>query len=98
VASAERFFGALGIWRYPFDRFMYVQAQLKLGGVDFVLDRTTEQLLRDFPGNGIGQNGLEVWEQVNHGVRFQTHATLSVGYDTIRYHPGTGPLSGRSIL
>lgn len=97
-ASAERFYGVFGIVRYPFDRFLYLQGELAAGGVNYVLDRNTELLLRDYPGDALGRNALDVWHDLNRESYFQSSASLSLGYDTIRYHPGTGPLTGRSLL
>jgi hypothetical protein len=97
-ASGERFFGGFGIIRYPFDRFLFIQGELAFGGVDYVLDRVTAENLRNYPGTRIGENALDVWRDRNQEKRFQSTASVSLGYDTIRYHPGTGPITGRSLL
>jgi hypothetical protein len=95
--SAERFFGVTGTARYPFDRFTFVQGSLSAGGLDFFLYDGTEECLRD--ANCIGREGvLDQWEGANDDVRFQLEPSVSLGYNTIRYHPQTGPFMGHSLL
>lgn len=96
--SAERFYGALGIVRYPLDRFIYLQADLSLGGVGVALSSDNEDFLRSLPPDASGRNLLDVWRSENVDQHFQTEASLRLGFDTIRYHRGTGPLAGSSIL
>lgn len=97
--SYERFYGGFGVLRYPFNRFFYVQGDLALGGTSFALDSYWRDQLRNFPRPGTeAGNALDYWDRVNGGVRFQSRASLSFGYDTIRYHRATGPLDGTSVL
>ncbi|MFP4597682.1 MAG: tolB protein precursor protein [Persicimonas sp.] len=95
--SSERFFGATGTVRYPFDRFSFIQGSLAAGGLDFFVFDGTEECLRD--PSCIGREGaFEQWEQTNEDVRFQLEPSASVGHNTIRYHPQTGPFMGHSML
>ena len=90
-SSLERFFGVMALARYPFSSFRYVEAQLALGGVRYFLE--------DFERIGLRQEGrLAAWLEENDNTWPQAQATLRLGYDTIRYHPLTGPFSGSSLL
>lgn len=96
--SGERFFGALGSVRYPINRFVHVQTELAVGGVNyFLLDQ--EQTLLEFPQfNGTGLDLYDRWQAANNGTRFQTELTVRFGVDTLRHHYATGPVSGNSLL
>ncbi len=96
--SGERFFGGMFSMRYPFHRFSYVQGDLKIGGVDYFLQEDSRDYLRNPERNPAGQNLLPAWEEQRDGIRFQTETSARIGYDTIRYHPGTGPLAGGSAM
>lgn len=97
--SAERYYGVLGTVRYPFDRFVYAQTDLSVGGVSyFFMYDTTEALLADPIANGTGRDLLGEWEAANDFPRFQTEAAFRFGIDTTRYHPRTGPVAGTSAL
>ncbi|MBA2663839.1 MAG: PD40 domain-containing protein [Bradymonadaceae bacterium] len=96
--SAERFYGTRATLRYPLDRFLYVQADLAVGAVSYFLPQGSENFLRRQEQEPTREPLVSVWEQENDGTRFQTSPSLSLGYNTIRYHPGTGPISGTSIL
>jgi hypothetical protein len=93
-SSGERFFGALGSARYPFNTFFYLQGDLSIGGASYFLDDTTEFILYTDPGGDL----YTAWRDQNRGVRFQSEASAQVGYNTIRYHYATGPLAGSSAL
>ncbi len=95
--SEERFFGVTGTARYPFSRFTFLQGSLALGGLDFFLFDGTKACVKD--PNCIGAAGVyQQWDQANADVRFQAEPSVSVGYNTIRYHPQTGPFMGHSLL
>jgi hypothetical protein len=102
LAYYQRDFGVVGALRYPLDRFRRFEAELTLGGVQ-------RYCLTDFSGAVTLQcEGLALvggpygstaeWEERNGGVNFQASPTVRYGYDTIRYDPYTGPLSGSSLL
>ncbi|MFZ5471700.1 MAG: tolB protein precursor protein [Myxococcota bacterium] len=97
-SSGERFFGLLTSARYPFNRFVYAQADVGIGGVNyFLLD--AEKALLEFPQfTGTGQALLEPWRAANQGTRFQTEGSLRLGADTLRYHYATGPIAGGAVL
>jgi hypothetical protein len=96
--STERYYGVLGTVRYPFDRFVYAQTDLSVGGVSYFLYDSTRALLANPVDNGTGRNLLLEWQDNNDFPRFQTEAALRLGVDTIRYHPKTGPVAGTSAL
>lgn len=88
--SGERFYGGRASLRYPFNRFTFVQGDFAVGGVAFFLpDR-----VRDTAGAA----ALSQWEEIHDTHRFQTSPSLSFGYNSIRLHPGTGPIDGTSAL
>jgi hypothetical protein len=80
ISFAERFFGASAIVRYPFNRFLFAQAGLSLGGAQGI------------DANLIGLTG------VRDSVTFQGEVSARIGYDTVRYHPSTGPIAGNSAI
>jgi hypothetical protein len=89
--SGERFFGALGVIRYPLDRFRNVQLGLSAGGVArFIEDDTRDALA----ARGL----LEDWRSEHDGLSARVEATASYGYSTIRYRIDTGPIAGGSAL
>ncbi|RVU44745.1 tolB protein precursor protein [Lujinxingia sediminis] len=96
--SGERFYGGRATLRFPINRFAFVQGELAVGGVSYFLTEGSQNLLlnEDLATPDVGR--LERWAGRYEGPRFQTSPSLSLGYNTIRYHPGTGPLSGGSIL
>lgn len=102
--SSERFFGVTGTARWPFDRFTFVQGSLSVGGLDFFLYDGTEACLQDpdcIRNNTASDDAggvLDQWEQSNDDVRFQLEPSVSLGHNTIRYHPQTGPFMGHSLL
>jgi hypothetical protein len=91
VTSYERFFGGLVGVRHPLDRFLYAQGDLRVGGTDYFLYGDSEDLVA---AAGL----LDLWGERNVENRFQTELSGRLGYDTIRYHPFTGPIAGRSLL
>jgi WD40-like Beta Propeller Repeat len=95
--SAERFYGALGSVRYPFDQFVYLQGDLAVGGVSYFLFGQEELMLGDPANNPLRRDLLPEWDAAHRGPRLQTEGTLRFGYDTIRYSAG-GPLAGSSFL
>ena len=96
--SGERFYGGRATLRYPFSRFTFIQGDLALGGVSFFLqDGTRDRLDResaDLPDTSF----VDTWEQAHDEQRFQASPSLSLGYNTLRLHPGTGPIDGTSAL
>ncbi len=96
--SGERFYGALGSIRYPFNRFVYMQGDLSVGGVSYFLFPGVERELSDGALNPLRENLLPRWFAQNAGPRFQTEATVRWGYDTINYAMGTGPIAGSSFM
>jgi hypothetical protein len=97
-ASWERYFGAEGLLRYPFSRFVYLQGSLSAGCTHyFLLSDTRDQLAMpnaDMPD----RNLLNPWRADNAGVRFQTEGQLSLGYNTIGVHRTTGPIRNSAFL
>ena len=96
--SAERSYGVLGSARYPFDRFAYAQLDVQLGGTQYFLLGDSEGLLRGQIDPETGRNMFTLWEEQNGRARPQAETTLRLGYDTVRYHPTTGPHGGGSAL
>ncbi|MDF1563161.1 MAG: tolB protein precursor protein [Deltaproteobacteria bacterium] len=98
VTTAERYYGALGSLRYPFDTYHHVQGDLSIGGTTYFLLEDAELILGDGELNGTHRNLLQLWRDANEGARLQGEVTLRYGYDTIRYHRATGPLAGSSLM
>lgn len=100
LVSFERFFGAEALLRYPFDKFFYLQGELQVGGNAFALASAERDYLHDPDAvpEAKDRDLVEEWEKINGGTRFETQATLTLGYDTIAYNRGTGPVSGTSVL
>lgn len=98
--SYERYVGMMSSLRYPFGRFVYVQADLTGGIVDPFLSYDIESFLSDgsSSGNGTGQDLLKQWNADHPGIALQSELTGRIGFDSIRYHPKTGPLAGQSAL
>lgn len=96
--SGERFYGARTSLRYPFNRFAFIQGDLALGGVTFFLRDPTEDMLQEEAGERPDTDFVGAWEDAHDEHRFQASPSLSLGYNTIRLHPGTGPLDGTSAL
>jgi hypothetical protein len=96
--SGERYFGAVGSVRYPFNSFLYAQGDLTLGGTTYFLTADTAFRLNNPAFNNAGRDLYTPWLQANEAMRVQSELTAQVGYNTIRYHYATGPLSGTSVL
>jgi hypothetical protein len=96
--SGERFFGVLGSLRYPLSTFFFLQGDLSLGGTKYFLDDPTEFYLFFADRNEANQELLSQWRARNQDIRFQTEVSGQIGYDTLKYHYATGPLSGSSAL
>ncbi|WP_342380827.1 tolB protein precursor protein [Myxococcus stipitatus] len=96
--SAERYFGAVGSLRYPLSTFLFVQADLSLGGTKYFLDDPTEFYLFFPDRNEANRELLSVWNAKNKAIRFQMELSGQIGYDSLKYHYATGPLSGSSVL
>ena len=97
-SSWERFFGAQALLRYPFSRFTYVQGSLAFGGADyFLLDDTRDDLRMPDPDLS-SRPLLQPWLRDNAGLRFQTEASISLGYTSVGLQRSTGPIRGTSLL
>ncbi|HEX7478853.1 MAG TPA: hypothetical protein VF331_13690 [Polyangiales bacterium] len=96
--SWNRFFGGQVLARYPFSRFVFLQAAAAVGGTEYFLLNDLRDTLRDPTANRAGLDLYTPWRAANDGVRFQTEGTLSFGYDTIGMHRATGPIRGSSVL
>lgn len=98
LVSGERFYGAIGSARYPFNPFVYVEGELGIGGMQYFLENYDRFILATPEENGSGRDLLSEWVALNGGARFHSELTLRFGYDTLRYHPATGPIAGNSVL
>jgi len=89
--SNERFYGAMMAYRYPLNRFAYLQLDQAVGGVEYFLFAGPAQYLES-------EGKLDEWMAANGKSRFQTATSLRLGYDTIQYHALTGPMAGSSAM
>ncbi len=101
LLTGERFYGARATLRYPFNRFTFIQGDFAVGGVTaFMLGGTRRQLnqIEDvYDGVDDAQNQfVDPWRNEHDEHRFQTSPSATLGYNTIRLHPGTGPIDGTS--
>jgi hypothetical protein len=97
----QRDFGAVGTLAFPLDRFRRFELELSVGGVQrYCL--TDFNLVSPPDCSGIQTVGPEGstadWERRNGGVQPQLSPTVRFGYDTVRYDPAAGPISGTSAL
>lgn len=97
-ASWERYFGAEMLARYPFSRFVFLQGSLSAGGTQYFLLSDTRDALAQPNPDMPDINLLNGWRSQNAGVRFQTEASLGLGYNTIGLQRSTGPIRGSSFL
>ena len=103
LAFLQRDFGMVGTLRFPIDRFRRFDVELSVGAVqrycltDFD-PRVSQPVICGGVTGGINRPELTSWAQRNSGVNPQVGPTLRYGYDTIRYDPYTGPLSGNSFF
>ena len=96
--SWERFFGGEALARYPFSRFSYLQGTVSVGGAHyFLLDDTRDALAEPNPDSP-DRNLFGLWRADNRGLRLQTEASLSFGYNTIGLQRSTGPIRGSTFL
>lgn len=95
--AGERFLGALGSARYPFNTFTFAELELGIGGTRYFLLPGTRLLLGDPAQNGVGDL-LPAWEDRFQGFRFQTEVTGRIGYDTLKYASLSGPITGTGVL
>jgi hypothetical protein len=98
--SAERFSGARTIFRFPFDRYRFIQAGLAGGVVGRFLTRDTRRVFEEpaDPRNPTGRDLASEWDETHRGLAMRGEASLSLGYNTLRFHPATGPIAGGSAL
>jgi M61 glycyl aminopeptidase/Omp85 superfamily domain len=96
--SGERYYGAIANMRYPLSTFLYLQGEVTAGGASYFIDSYTAFRLANPSFNPAFQDLYRPWMTANDHTRFQTELTGQVGYNTIRYHYATGPLSGSSAL
>ena len=100
AAYFQRDFGVLGALRFPLDRFRRFEVELSLGAVQRYCLTDFGDLLRPLAcGSLQAEHPLLVnWSGRNGGVNPEVGPTLRYGYDTVRYDPFTGPISGDSLL
>ena len=82
----ERQFGVIGGISWPFNRFQRIDLTATVEGVDrsrFTDKRGTRQV---------------EWDQLTGGSEPQITGALSLGHDTLRWHPYVGPIAGTSLL
>ncbi|MFB6263126.1 MAG: tolB protein precursor protein, partial [Bradymonadaceae bacterium] len=99
--SADRFYGARGILRYPFSQYTYLQMALAAGGVSYFLPGDSKRLLNERDTVNESQTDTYLsddWHRRNSSPRAQGEAQLSFGFDNIHYQRQTGPLAGTSFL
>ncbi len=93
----ERFYGGRGLLRYPFNRYLYTQFSFAAGGTSYFLPDGTREEFGERETDA-GEPLDERWRAINDGPRFQTQGEWSIGYDSVNYTRGTGPLSGSALL
>jgi hypothetical protein len=108
LAYYQRDFGVVGALRYPLDRFRRIETELAVGGVQryCLTDFSSSAFLvcqgiqNISPGSPYYDptNPTAKWQAENGGVNFQLSPAIRYGYDTVRYHPLAGPISGGSLL
>ena len=101
LAFFQRDFGAIAALRYPLDRFRRVEAELSVGGVHryCLTDYSTIDSFLVCGGERRLENqGAPDWERRNGGVALTLGPTFRYGYDTVRFDPLTGPVSGSAFL
>jgi hypothetical protein len=100
AAYFQRDFGVLGALRFPLDRFRRLEVQFSLGAVQRYCLTDFGDLLRPIECGRLQQEHplLGDWRARNGGVNPELGPTLRYGYDTVRFDPFTGPISGDSLL
>jgi len=98
LAYLQRDFGVLGTLRFPIDRFRRYEAELTVSGVQrYCLQALTTELITC--GNvPPGLPDATAWHLRNGGTHLQFGPTVRYGYDTVRYDPTAGPISGNALL
>ncbi|HET6412882.1 MAG TPA: hypothetical protein VFG53_12550 [Anaeromyxobacter sp.] len=102
LAYLERDFGVTGALRYPLDRYQRYELELSVGAAQ-------RYCLTDFSGQVVLDcNGLQTpvppygstdeWRHLNGGTNLLFSPVVRYGFDSVRYHPTAGPLSGSSLL
>jgi hypothetical protein len=98
----QRDFGLFGTWRWPFDRYRRLEAELVLGGVDRYcltdFSATTPSNCNGIQASTSAYASSEAWRELNGGLAPSVSASFRGGHDTLRYDPLTGPLRGTSVL
>jgi hypothetical protein len=99
LAYLQRDFGAVGTLRFPLDRFRRVEAELAVSGVQryCLTNFNVDQPISCGSGQ-VPSDAAEQWRRANGGVNPQLGPTFRFGYDTVRYDPRAGPISGDSLL
>jgi len=100
ITFFQRDFGAVGVLRFPLDRFRRLDLELQAGGTQRYC-ATDFRLLgaiycAGLQGDSAGRSP-EQWRADNGGVAANVGPTLRFGYDTVRLDPFTGPLSGSAL-
>jgi len=98
LAFLQRDFGAIASLRYPLDRFRRVEAEMSVGAVQrYCLTNLTTTFI-SCGGVDSTLPGASDFHQRNGGTQPQLGPTFRYGYDTVRYHPLAGPISGNALL
>ncbi|WP_242394371.1 hypothetical protein [Anaeromyxobacter oryzisoli] len=106
LAYYQRDFGVVGSYRHPIDRFRRVELELTLGAIqrycltDFTGDVfiSCAGVSNTSPAYGTPDVASGRWREQNGGLNFTTNPVVRFGYDSIRFDPYTGPLTGSSAL
>jgi hypothetical protein len=96
--SYQRFFGVTALARWPFSRFLYVQAEISTGAAEYFVTDEKAEILGDPDKNLANRDLLTPWEEREDGLRFNNEGGISLGHSTIGYHRATGPISGNALL
>ncbi|MFO0582921.1 MAG: BamA/TamA family outer membrane protein [Anaeromyxobacter sp.] len=97
----QRDFGLVGAIRYPLDRFRRVELELTASGVQryCLTDFNSAELTLPCNASGLARppyDSQQGWKDRNGGTNMQLSPVVRFGYDTTRYDPATGPVSGSS--
>ncbi len=101
LAYFQRDFGAVGILRFPLDRFRRVETELSLGGVQRYCLTSFVAVVPTSCGvdtSSAPSPEAEGWSERNGGLNPIVGTTFRFGYDTVRYDPTVGPISGDALL
>jgi len=97
----QREWGVLAALQHPLDRFRRVEGAISVGGIQrYCLTNFADRIVLDCHAITAGEEYANVgdWYAQNGGMNATVTPTLRFGYDTIRYDPLTGPVSGSSAV